>query len=91
MTQLLTRFRAYDKLLFVEKLLSPTAEELFILPNISCIRKTQVISGGGGAQPCTLPLDQPLKTVVKKLKTASVKRTSIVSESNGPPKPAVSG
>ena len=49
--------------------------------------------GGGGEvhNPCTLPLDQPLKTVVKKLKTASVKRTSIVSESNGPPKPAVSG
>ena len=28
--------------------------------NTSCIRKPQVISGGGGRTPCTLPLDPPL-------------------------------
>ena len=29
--------------------------------NTSCIRKPQVISGGGGVRtPCTLPLDPPL-------------------------------
>ena len=31
------------------------------LQNTSCIRKPQVISGGGGVRtPCTLPLDPPL-------------------------------
>ena len=33
----------------------------FFLQNTSCIRKPQVISGGGGVRtPCTLPLDPPL-------------------------------
>ena len=32
----------------------------FFLQNTSCIRKPQVISGGGGRTPCTLPLDPPL-------------------------------
>ena len=33
----------------------------FFVQNISCIKKPQVISGGGGdAHPCTLPLDPPL-------------------------------
>ena len=34
----------------------------FFLQNTSCIRKPQVISGGGGevSTPCTLPLDPPL-------------------------------
>ena len=33
-----------------------------LLENTSCIRKLQVISGGGGEvrTPCTLPLDPPL-------------------------------
>ena len=36
----------------------------FFLQNTSCIRKPQVISGGGGGglrTPCTLPLDPPLQ------------------------------
>ena len=34
----------------------------FFLQNTSCIRKPQVISGGGGVcTPCTLPLDPPLR------------------------------
>ena len=35
-----------------------------MVTNTSCIRKPQVISGGGGGgvrTPCTLPLDPPLK------------------------------
>ena len=32
----------------------------FILQNTSCIRKPQVIGGGGVHTPCTLPLDPPL-------------------------------
>ena len=34
----------------------------FFLQNTSCIRKPQVISGGGGVErtPCTFPLDPPL-------------------------------
>ena len=33
----------------------------FFLQNTGCIRKPQVISGGGGVRtPCTLPLDPPL-------------------------------
>ena len=36
----------------------------FFLQNTSCIRKPQVISGGGGRTPCTFPLDPPLTTVV---------------------------
>ena len=32
----------------------------FFLENTSCIRKPQVISGGGVRTPCTLPLDPPL-------------------------------
>ena len=32
----------------------------FFLQNTSCIRKPQVISGGGVRTPCTLPLDLPL-------------------------------
>ena len=36
---------------------------VFFLQNTSCIRKPQVISGGGGVRtPCTLPLDPPLCT-----------------------------
>ena len=29
----------------------------------SCIRKPQVISGGGVRTPCTLPLDPPLRDI----------------------------
>ena len=32
----------------------------FFFQNTSCIRKPQVISGGGVRTPCTLPLDPPL-------------------------------
>ena len=36
----------------------------FFLQNTSCIRKPQVISGGGGVRtPCTLPLDPPLSAL----------------------------
>ena len=39
----------------------------FFLQNTSCIRKPQVISGGGGVRtPCTLPLDPPLISVYSK-------------------------
>ena len=40
---------------------------IFLGGNISCIRKPQVISGGGGGKeegvrtPCTLPVDPPLQ------------------------------
>ena len=38
----------------------------FFLENSSCIRKPQVISGGGGVRtPCTLPLDPPLPGLAK--------------------------
>ena len=38
-----------------------TNKPQFFLQNTSCIRKPQVISGGGGLRtPCTLPLDPPL-------------------------------
>ena len=40
---------------------SPINHIVFFLQNTSCIRKPQVISGGGGVcTPCTLPLDPPL-------------------------------
>ena len=40
---------------------TPINHIVFFLQNTSCIRKPQVISGGGGcAPPCTLPLDPPL-------------------------------
>ena len=37
----------------------------FFLQNTSCIRKPQVISGGGVRTPCTLPLDPPLLLIAK--------------------------
>ena len=42
---------------------TPINHILFFLQNTSCIRKAQVISGGGGVvcTPCTLPLDPPLE------------------------------
>ena len=40
---------------------TPINHIVFFLQNTSCIRKLQVISGGGGVRtPCTLPLDPPL-------------------------------
>ena len=40
---------------------TPVNDIVFFLQNTSCIRKPQVISGGGrGAHPCTLSLDPPL-------------------------------
>ena len=39
--------------------------QFFFLQNTGCIRKPQVISGGGGT-PCTLPLDPPLQLVSQK-------------------------
>ena len=40
---------------------TPINHIVFFLQNTSCIRKPQVISGGGGVRtPCTLPLDPPL-------------------------------
>ena len=40
---------------------TPINHILFFLQNTSCIRKAQVISGGGVCTPCTLPLDPPLE------------------------------
>ena len=44
---------------------TPINHIVFFLQNTSCIRKPQVISGGGGGvrTPCTLPLDPPLGIV----------------------------
>ena len=39
---------------------TPINHIVFFLQNTSCIRKPQVISGGGVRTPCTLPLDPPL-------------------------------
>ena len=39
---------------------TPINHIVFFLHNTSCIRKPQVISGGGVRTPCTLPLDPPL-------------------------------
>ena len=47
---------------------TPINHIVFFLQNTSCIRKPQVISEGGGGgvrTPCTLPLDPPLKQVVR--------------------------
>ena len=39
---------------------TPINHIVFFLQSTSCIRKPQVISGGGGVRtPCTLPLDPP--------------------------------
>ena len=39
---------------------NPNKPHSFFWQNTSCIRKRQVISGGGVRTPCTLPLDPPL-------------------------------
>ena len=39
---------------------TPIDHIVFFLQNTSCIRKPQVISGGGVRTPCTLPLNPPL-------------------------------
>ena len=43
---------------------TPINHIVFFWQNTSCIRKPQVILGGGGGvrTPCTLPLDPPLRT-----------------------------
>ena len=43
---------------------TPINHIVFFLQNTSCIRKPQVISGGGVRTPCTLPLDPPLSQSV---------------------------
>ena len=40
---------------------TPINHIVFFWQNTSCIRKPQVISGGGVHTPCTLPLDPPLR------------------------------
>ena len=40
---------------------TPINHIVFFLQNTSCIRKPQVISGGGVRTPCTLPLDPRLR------------------------------
>ena len=43
---------------------TPINDIVFFWQNTSCIRKPQVISGGGGGRtPCTLPLAPPLNYV----------------------------
>ena len=39
---------------------TPIDHIVFFLQNTSCVRKPQVISGGGVCTPCTLPLNPPL-------------------------------
>ena len=51
---------------------------LFFLQNASCIRKLQVISGGGGT-PCTLPPDPPLHPHF--LLTGNCSGSSLISSS----------
>ena len=41
---------------------TPINHIVFFWQNTNCIRKPQVISGGGVRTPCTLPLDPPLVT-----------------------------
>ena len=47
---------------------TPINHIVFFLQNTSCIRKQQVISGGGVCTPCTLPLDPPLQENAKAFK-----------------------
>ena len=42
---------------------STPINHIVFLQNTSCIRKPQVILGGGVRTPCTLPLDPPLTLV----------------------------
>ena len=42
---------------------TPINNVVFFSQNTSYIRKPQVISGGRGATPCSLPLDPPLLCV----------------------------
>ena len=58
----------------------------FFLQNTSCIRKPQVIQGGGMRTPCTLPLDPPLCRIDQKevsgdvlVKTRSLSATTVSS------------
>ena len=44
----------------------------FFLQNTSCIRKPQVISGGGVRTPCTLPLDPPLRCYISCMTHAKI-------------------
>ena len=45
----------------------------FFLQNTSCIRKPQVISGGGGVRtPCTLPQDPPLRCYISGMTHAKI-------------------
>ena len=49
---------------------TPINHIVFFLQNTSCIRKPQVISGGGGGRvrtPCTLPRDPPLPEYIREL------------------------
>ena len=47
---------------------TPINHIVFFLQNTSCIRKPQVISGGGGVRNyCTLSLDPPLRAIGKEL------------------------
>ena len=48
----------------------------FILQNTSCIRKPQVIGGGGVHTPCTLPLDPPLGIDPEKAYRATLTRST---------------
>ena len=50
----------------------------FFLQNTSCIRKPQVISGGGGVRtPCTLPLDPPLRVSTRLTPDPNIQRSII--------------
>ena len=55
---------------------STPINHIFFLQNTSCIRKPQVISGGGGVRtPCTLPLDPPLHFIER----TPLSRTRVLS------------
>ena len=55
--------RGCSRLLLYFNTNKPHSFLFFLLQNTSCIRKPQVISGGGVRTPCTLPLDPSLRWI----------------------------
>ena len=58
---------------------TPINHIVFFLQNTSCIRKLQVISGGGVRTPCTLPLDPPLDCICFNIINQHLRFTQIMA------------
>ena len=58
---------------------TPINHIVFFLQNTSCIRKPQVISGGGVRTPCTLPLDPPLDCICFNIINQHLRFTQIMA------------